>query len=81
MVACSQQQDFEEQEPFGAIASVDGETTWAAISFGQRTHSVPSEQMQLGRTPPAITDRSISPHVSAIRGSCRTRVIDPFRRD
>ena len=72
--ACSRQQDVEEQEPFVAIGSLAD----AAISFGQSRHSVPSGQMQLGRTPPEITVRNISPHVMTMRGDCGTRNITSF---
>ena len=69
------QQELEEQGLSAAVGSntvgsANDEAAWAAISFGQSRHSVPSAQMQLGRTPPAITVRNMSPHVMTMRGSC-----------
>ena len=67
---CSRQHDLEEHEPPVAADRGIDETEVATSSFGQSRHSVPSAQMQLGRTPPTITVRNISPHVMTIRGSC-----------
>jgi len=78
--ACLRQHDFVAQDwPF-ADDSPARETARATISLGQRTHIVPSAQMQLGRTPTAITVRSISPHVAMMRGSGWRRAITSFFR-